>query len=104
MLSPTSRLEFKLSNLRTFDEVDVTLAFNDPQAAAAWRTAEPKLHEFPIPDGTGGVNPGDRRAIFYLVRHLRARSVLEIGTHIGASTTHVASALHSVEGIDGASV
>ncbi len=55
----------------------------------------PALRAFEIPDGTGGVNPGDRRAIFYLVSYLQARSVLEIGTHIGASTVHIAAAITS---------
>ena len=42
---------------------------------------------------TGGVNPGDRRALYYLTRALRARRVLEIGTHVGASTIHIAAAM-----------
>lgn len=41
----------------------------------------------------GGVNVGDRRAIYYLVRALKCKSVLEVGTHVGASTTHIALAL-----------
>jgi predicted O-methyltransferase YrrM len=59
-----------------------------------WHDAEPRLSICEIPDGTGGVNPGDRRALFYLTRALNAHSVLEIGTKIGASTTHIAAALH----------
>jgi predicted O-methyltransferase YrrM len=47
-----------------------------------------------IDDGkTGGVNPGDRRALYYLVRWLQPSSVLEIGTHVGASTLYIAAAL-----------
>lgn len=41
----------------------------------------------------GGVNPGDRRAIYNLVAHLRPSSVLEIGTHVGASTAHFAMSM-----------
>jgi predicted O-methyltransferase YrrM len=41
----------------------------------------------------GGVNPGDRRALYYLVMALKPRNVLEVGTHIGASTLHIARAL-----------
>jgi predicted O-methyltransferase YrrM len=59
-----------------------------------WHEGEHRLSRFEIPDGTGGVNPGDRRALFYLTRALNAHSVLEIGTKIGASTTHIAAALH----------
>jgi predicted O-methyltransferase YrrM len=46
---------------------------------------------------TGGVNPGDRRAIYYLIAKFKPKDVLEIGTHIGASTTCIASALASVD-------
>ena len=41
---------------------------------------------------TEGVNPGDRRAIFYLIRALKPKTVLEIGTNVGASTMHIALA------------
>jgi predicted O-methyltransferase YrrM len=47
-----------------------------------------------IEDGaTGAVNPGDRRALFYLVGALKPVSILEIGTHVGASTVHIGAAM-----------
>ena len=44
----------------------------------------------------GGVNPGDRQALYYLITALAPKNVLEIGTHIGASTLHIACALRQV--------
>lgn len=41
---------------------------------------------------TAGVNPGDRRAIYYLVRALKPERILEIGTNVGASTIHITAA------------
>jgi predicted O-methyltransferase YrrM len=41
----------------------------------------------------GGVNPGDRRALYHLIAYFRPKRVLEIGTHVGASTVYIASAL-----------
>ncbi len=41
----------------------------------------------------GGVNPGDRRALYHLIAHFKPKRVLEIGTHVGASTVYIASAL-----------
>jgi predicted O-methyltransferase YrrM len=38
-------------------------------------------------------NVGDRRALFYLARAFAPARVLEIGTHVGASTVHLAAAL-----------
>ena len=64
------------------------------ETEASWADAQDRASHFHIPDGSGGVNPGDRRAIFYLIAALKPRSVLEIGTHIGASTLHLALALH----------
>ena len=86
-------LAFDVSNLRSEREIDLAQIFGDSSAEAAWSFAEVALGELAIPEGAGGVNPGDRRAIFYLVHHLRARSVLEVGTHVGASTISIASAL-----------
>ncbi|MDX1639051.1 MAG: class I SAM-dependent methyltransferase [Balneolaceae bacterium] len=39
------------------------------------------------------MNPGDRKALFYLVSYFKPLHVLEIGTHIGVSTLHIASAM-----------
>lgn len=41
----------------------------------------------------GGINPGDQRAVFTLVRRIKPRRVLEIGTHLGYSTATIALAL-----------
>jgi predicted O-methyltransferase YrrM len=68
--------------------------FADPRVELEWQNAAPRLAALAITDKeTGGVNPGDRRALYALVRHLRPTAVLEIGTHIGASTAHIAEAL-----------
>jgi len=58
-----------------------------------WSREERDLSSFQITENADGVNRGDRRAIYYLLRGLGARSALEIGTHIGASTAYTAAAL-----------
>ncbi len=40
----------------------------------------------------GGVNSGDQRLIYSLCKYLRPRRILEVGTHIGASSIHIALA------------
>lgn len=69
--------------------------FDSPAIAHEWQAWAPKLSQVcQISDGlTGGVNVGDRRALFYLARGFRPARVLEIGTHVGASTVHLAAAL-----------
>ena len=76
---------------------DLQEIMTSPQIDRAWNSCAPVLAELcQIEDlKTGGVNPGDRRALFYLVSALRPKNVLEIGTHVGASTIHIAAALES---------
>jgi predicted O-methyltransferase YrrM len=69
--------------------------FQSPDLSAEWTHAEKRIGQLQITDMSQGVNPGDRRALWYLVRHLRPQNALEIGTHIGASTVHLAAALPS---------
>jgi predicted O-methyltransferase YrrM len=69
--------------------------FHSPAINAQWLVDGPNIaRAIKIPDGvTGGVNPGDRQALYFLARGLGVRSILEIGTHVGASTVHLAAAL-----------
>jgi SAM-dependent methyltransferase len=67
--------------------------FESAKTTEEWRSVEVELSALSITESAGGVNAGDRRAIFSLIRGLRPKSVLEVGTHIGASTVHVVAAL-----------
>jgi len=53
-----------------------------------------------LPDSAGGVNLGDQRALYQLVRALAPGRVLEVGTHIGCSTLclALAAARNTAEG------
>jgi len=82
------------SNLKSTSAISLTNIFKDKVTDVSWSEQSEVIEKFKIPDFTGGVNPGDRRAIHYLVRYFKPESVLEIGTHIGASTVHIATALH----------
>lgn len=81
------------SNLLFENNVQLENIFSSPEANASWNESNKEISKFGIPDFTGGINPGDRRAIFYLMRYFKPKKVLEIGTHIGASTVNIASAL-----------
>lgn len=62
--------------------------------AGEWEAAREAISDvFEYVNKGGAVNPGDRRAIWYLIRRLEPKSVLEIGTHVGGSTIHIAMAL-----------
>jgi predicted O-methyltransferase YrrM len=84
--------------LRKITREDLSGVFNSAENQTDWVMAAAQLETAcRIEDGTtGGVNPGDRRAVWYLIRGLSPTSVLEIGTHVGASTVHIASALQSL--------
>jgi len=82
---------------------NLDLIFRLDQINEEWPAVERELAAMQITDRAGGVNPGDRRAIYYLIRHFQPREVLEIGTHIGASTLHIAAALRAAHADDPAS-
>ena len=92
-LKRVPRLGCRAERLLSEWEVNFEAVFSSREVGAEWHAASAELAGFEIPDGTGGVNPGDRRAIFYLLSYFRFRSALEVGTHVGASTVHAAAAL-----------
>jgi predicted O-methyltransferase YrrM len=84
-----------VGRLGRVDQAWLKQALTAPSVDAEWLSVEEELGDFEITTSAGGVNPGDRRALYYLVRALRPERVLEIGTHIGASTVHVAAAVRA---------
>ena len=58
-----------------------------------WEDLKDVHSKLELPAFTGGVNPGDQRAIYYLIKGFDISSVLEIGTHLGCSTVSIALAL-----------
>jgi predicted O-methyltransferase YrrM len=86
------KVNFDLQNLRRANEINLDQIFNSHEINEFWKNTSVAIEKLGIPDGTGGVNPGDQRAIFYLISALKPKSVLEIGTHIGGSTVIIASA------------
>ena len=81
------------SALGALDEAGLRSLLAEVGAGEEWTACLERLGSNAPPDGTGGVNPGDRRAIYTLIRKLSPRTVLEIGTHIAASTASIALAL-----------
>ncbi len=94
-LAAAPTVPHRSDNLRPADGVDLAGMLVSQEADRLWRDSQEILGRFAIPDGTGGVNPGDRRAVHYLIGGFKPLSVLEVGTHIGASTLHVAAALRA---------
>lgn len=72
--------------------------FNNEAVATEWQATVEKISKLYVQTKPGGgVNPGDRRALYYLIRALRPRNMLEVGTHIGASTVYIAEALKAAQ-------
>ena len=102
-LGSLPRLQCDTDSLRCKSALSLHDVFNSSDIHRMWGHSQKATDTFSIPDGTGGVNPGDRRALYYLISALKPASVLEIGTHIGASTLHIASALYMSQIQDGKS-
>jgi predicted O-methyltransferase YrrM len=81
--------------LRRIDAPELSRILNAADIAREWNDVSVQLDQVvQIEDmKTAGVNPGDRRAIYYLIRALRSTRVLEIGSNVGASTLSIAAAL-----------
>ena len=80
-------------NLKSCEDVSLPRIFQSQDAESKWELSKQNIENFDIPDSTGGVNPGDRKALFYLLTYFQPTKVLEVGTHIGASTVHIATAI-----------
>jgi hypothetical protein len=93
---PRTGIGADLNRLRSLSTSDLACAFGDEGYSSEWAELSAQLDSIqPIPDmKTGGVNPGDRRAIYHLIRYLRPIQILEIGTHVGASTMSISAALN----------
>lgn len=84
----------KVSKLRDRSEVDLSRVFQDEHIHKAWEADRQAIFS-KWPSGGGAVNPGDCRAIYYLIASCRPRSFLEIGTNVASSTIYIAAALSS---------
>lgn len=86
--------ELDTRNLIPLNNINLNNILNDEKILNSWKNWQVKLETLGVADFQGGVNPGDQKAIFFLIRYLKPKSVLEIGTHIGASTVNIASAIN----------
>ncbi len=87
-------LPFTAKELPTFTKTDLIQRLSSKDSAEFWSEDSRELSALLGGDDRwGGVNPGDRRAIYTLIMATKPKTVLEIGTHIGASTLHLAKAL-----------
>jgi predicted O-methyltransferase YrrM len=80
-------------NLIQYSDINLKEIFHSKELTALWEKSKDELASFKIPEGTGGINMGDRRAIFYLISFFKPKQVLEVGTHLGASTSYIGKAL-----------
>jgi predicted O-methyltransferase YrrM len=95
-LAKIPQATFEARRLTALSRPQIEAAFTDEAIGTAWRRDLDLLSRvMPYADIYGGVCPGERRAIYQLIAWLKPRRVLEIGTHIGASTLVIAQALAS---------
>lgn len=92
-LNALQNIELNSKHLRLSTSVDTQDIIQDKETAKAWEAYHKKIETLQIPDLTGGVNLGDRKAIFFIMCYFKPKSILEIGTHIGASTVNINCAL-----------
>jgi predicted O-methyltransferase YrrM len=72
--------------------LDLHALFTSPRLERDWQAASARIETLRLTP-EAGMNPGDRRALYYLMRLIRPARVLEIGTQAGASAVHLAAGL-----------
>jgi predicted O-methyltransferase YrrM len=93
-LSRLSPRRFATEPLRQISRIELEAAFQSDAISDAWRRDLIRISAvMPFEDIHGGVCPGERRAIYHLIAFFKPRHMLEIGTHIGASTLVIAQSL-----------
>lgn len=91
-LSAEPKKDFVTDNLS--GALDLGALLNNEQLCEGWERDHGAIMDVLEDENkAGGVNPGDRRALYMLIRALQPESVLEVGTHIGASTLYITRAL-----------
>ncbi|CAH2405806.1 O-methyltransferase [Mesorhizobium escarrei] len=86
-------LPFPNLNLRSRSEIDIPAMMNDSRIASDFAEDHARISEaYGAGEISGGVNPGDRRALYHLIARFKPHNILEIGTHVGASTLYIAAA------------
>ena len=86
-----------VENLRTVNKKEIEGIFTSEGTDQKWEAIKEIIKDLELPEMSGGVNLGDQRAIFYLIRHFEPKTVLEIGTHIGCSTVHITLSLKDIQ-------
>ena len=75
---------FKLENLS--EKLEINEIFNDNRINENYLEDQNLIKKSNIPDLKGGVNEGDRKALYFLINKMQPNNILEVGTHIGSST------------------
>jgi predicted O-methyltransferase YrrM len=95
-LARLSVRSFAAEPLRQISRTQLEAAFQDDAISDAWLRDLTRIRAvMPYEDIHGGVCPGERRAIYHLIAFFKPRHLLEIGTHVGASTLVIAQSLAS---------
>lgn len=93
-LAGAPKHDFMHAPLRPHADTGVDRILREGTFEAGWNEDHQAIRGvFGEDDRFGGINPGDRRALYYLIAGLKPERVLEVGTHIGASTLYIARAL-----------
>lgn len=93
-LARVPRLDFARADLRAISADDLAAIWSDSDIEASWQSDHSAITDYMVAKSFyDGINPGDRQAVYKMVRAFGPKSMLEVGTHIGASTMYVARAL-----------
>ena len=86
--------EININLLKKINRNDIQLLLQSKEYLEEWKILIKKFENKHLFFGSGSANIGDQQIIYYLIRHFKPNSVLEIGTHLGISTNIILYALN----------
>jgi predicted O-methyltransferase YrrM len=99
-LRSVASFDADFSRLRALQPGEVAAALDAGELDEEWVAVRRTLEDLRIWNAPGTTGADDIEPLYRLARHFRARSILEVGTHIGGSTIALATAMRKHAGTD----
>jgi len=82
-INKISQINCNTDNLIKINREEIVKLLNSSKSELSWEVDKMQLKSFQFSELSGGINPGDQRALYYLLKYFNPSNILEIGTHLG---------------------
>lgn len=89
----TKNMKFNLKSLGYSFDIDEV--FSNKKILNCYNKDFEKISELNLNRFKGGINIGDGKALYFLIMHVKPNKILEVGTHVGSSSSFITSAMQN---------